>query len=187
MQHDDLKISHLVEAISLNNDKLAYKNLFVALYPKLKVFIMGFLKDVEISEEFAGDVMITLWRNRATLTEIKNIKVYAFVIAKNLCIDHLRKGNIHLVGLDNQTDFLSDFETPEKILVTKELEMKIQQCINSLPPQFKLVFHLIKEERMSYKEAANILNISVKTVDAQLVNALKRIAFLLKKEYNILR
>lgn len=187
MQSDDLKISRLIEAISLNNDKLAFKGLYFVLYPKLKAFINGFVKNSEISEELADDVMITLWRNRATLMKVRNVKVYSFVMAKNLCVDHFRKGKLLLTELNDEMDFVSAFETPEQILVTKELRTKIQQGLNSLPPQCKLVFHLIKEERLSYKEAGEVLEISVKTVDAHLVAALKKIALFLKKEYNLIR
>lgn len=187
MQSDVANLTRLLEAIAVNNDKLAFKSLYFVLYPKLKVFINGFLKNSELSEELADDVMVTLWRNRSTLLKVKNIKVYAFVIAKNLCLDHFRKGSLLLTELNDEIDFVASFDTPEQILVTQELKIKIEQGIDSLPNQCKLVFYLIKEESLTYKEAAEILNISVKTVDAHLVAALKKISIFLKKEYNLVR
>ena len=57
----------------------------------------------------------------------------------------------------------------------KTLSPIIEKAVNSLPPRCRLVFKLIKEDKLSYKEVAAILNVSVKTVDTQLNIALKKL------------
>ena len=69
---------------------------------------------------------------------------------------------------------------PESILITRELRSRIQDAIEQLPPRCKIIFKLIKEDGLSYKEVASIMEISVKTVDTQLYLALKKLAHLLE-------
>ena len=76
-------------------------------------------------------------------------------------------------------------ETPEQLLITAELKLALEESINQLPPRAKMVFKLIKEDGLSYKDVASILDISVKTVDAHLVTALKKIAVLINKEFHL--
>ena len=92
-----------------------------------------------------------------------------------------------IVSLDDfEYEFTSTYIGPEDAILTSELVQKIQSVVNELPPRCKLVYKLAKEDKLRYKEIADILNISVKTVDNQLSTALKRIAaainFRLKKD-----
>ncbi|HEX6914237.1 MAG TPA: sigma-70 family RNA polymerase sigma factor, partial [Chitinophagaceae bacterium] len=66
-------------------------------------------------------------------------------------------------------------ETPYDVLVTREMSGRMQQAIESLPPRCKMIFKLVREDGLQYKEVAGILNISVKTIDAQMAIAVKKI------------
>jgi RNA polymerase sigma factor (sigma-70 family) len=61
------------------------------------------------------------------------------------------------------------------LLLTAEMRNRIQQAVNQLPPRCKIIFKLIKEDGLKYREVAEILNLSVKTVDNQLATALRKI------------
>ena len=65
--------------------------------------------------------------------------------------------------------------TPEDILISKEKVEKINRAINSLPNKCKLAFKLVKENQLKYKEVSEILNISIKTLEAHLTTAMKKI------------
>jgi RNA polymerase sigma-70 factor (ECF subfamily) len=69
---------------------------------------------------------------------------------------------------------------PESQLMDKELMEAIDNTVDRLPDRCKMVFRLVKEDNLSYKQAAEVLNISPKTVQAQMVIALKRIKDALK-------
>ena len=71
--------------------------------------------------------------------------------------------------------FKSPFFNPAELLLSKEAVDKIMEAVNDLPPKCKLIFRLIKEDGLRYAEVASLLNISVKTVEAQMAIALKRI------------
>ncbi|WP_316814952.1 RNA polymerase sigma-70 factor [Pedobacter nyackensis] len=185
---DFSNIQALLYDISRNSSEVAYKKLFVLLFPALKRFACCFVKSAHIAEEIAADVMITLWRNRDELTEIRNIMVYSFVIAKNLSMNFLKResGKV-IVSLDDLDIRLeTDNSTPEQILISDELKNRLNQNIDALPPRCKLVFKLIRQDGMSYKEVAEVLGVSVKTVDAQLVIAVRRLAESVKKEFNLI-
>ncbi len=65
-------------------------------------------------------------------------------------------------------------------MFTAELRSQIEQAINALPPKTKLVFQMAKVEGMKYKEIAEILNISVNTIDNHIATAIKRLSETLK-------
>lgn len=180
-------LTDIVKEIAVHDSYIAYKKLFGLLFPSIKRFSYSLLKSPELAEEVASDVMITLWRRRETITSINNIKVYAFVIAKNLCLNILKKNSGgRIVSLDDiSVDLRVDNNTPEWILINDELRRSLNNAINELPTQCKIIFRLVKEDGLSYKEVAEILDISVKTVDSQLVIAARRLSVSIKKEFNL--
>lgn len=181
-------LTSLICDIALYDSESAYEKLFKSLFPALYRFCHCLLKSRELAEEVANDVMITLWKNRKKLPEVQNIKVYAFVIARNLCLNTLNKhSRRELIFLEDiEVQIVLDTLNPEQILINDELKKKLEQATEALPNRCKLVFKLIKEDGLSYKETAGILNISTKTVDAHLVTAVKKLTAVLKVEFNLM-
>lgn len=175
-------LAELISHIALHSSQAAYRQLFKMLYPSLYRFCYCLLKSRELAEETANDVMITLWRNRQRLGDIRNIKVYTFVIARNLSLNLLNRGIKHeRISLDDiKVDIVLDTLNPEQLLINGELKKRLENATSALPARSKLVFKLIKEDGLSYKETAEILNISVKTVDAHLATAVKKLTVFLK-------
>jgi RNA polymerase sigma-70 factor (ECF subfamily) len=68
---------------------------------------------------------------------------------------------------------------PYNLLVTSEMMQKMQQAVESLPPRCKMIFKLVREDGLKYKEVADILNISVNTIDVQMAIAIKKICTML--------
>lgn len=177
----------IAEEMALYSSETAYKKLFKLLFVPIMRFSQTLVKSTEVAEEIASEVLLKLWEKRTDLTQIDNIHCYAFVMARNLSLNMIKKNaRLISVSLDELTidDFL-DTATPERILINRELKLKIEESIQSLPEKGRMVFQLIKEDGFSYKEVAEILNISIKTVDAHLVSAVKKIAEILKKEYSL--
>jgi len=134
------------------------------------------LKNKQQAEEIASDVLFRLWQNKTELLEIENVKVYALTIARNLSLNWVR-----VISLDNiHTEENEKTLAPDQILINNQSHEELQLSINALPTRCKIVFKLIKEEGLSYKEVADVLNISPKTVDAHLVTAMKKLSESLK-------
>jgi len=174
----------LLQKIQYDDDQLAFKEFYQLLFFRLYQFAYTYVHSKVIAEEVVNDVFLTLWQKRKTLNSINNINVYLYVAVKNVSLNYLRKNNQTLsLSIDELTvDHLHLVPNPESVLITRELQLRIWQAIDQLPPRCKIIFKLIKEDKLSYKEVASILKVSVKTVDAQLYIALKKLAHILQPE-----
>ncbi|MEJ7770095.1 MAG: sigma-70 family RNA polymerase sigma factor [Chitinophagaceae bacterium] len=172
-----IEINALVCNIAINNSESSYKKLFELLFPSLFRLSFCMLKCREYAEEVASDVMFRLWQKRIELLQVENVTVYALVIARNLSLNLLKANRSGVtISLDElKTGFVKECLSPEQILINSQERHALQNSINALPTRCKLVFKLIKEEGLSYKEVAQVLNISAKTVDAHLVTAMKKL------------
>ena len=168
----------LVARIALNDDGAAYKQLFLHYHPRLLSFSFAITHCKESSEEVVSDVFINIWQGRRRLTEVLNLRVYLYVSTKNVALKYLmqqqKKNALSLDALE--LDMESPHYNPEEQLISAELLAKFEQAVSDLPPRCKIIFKLIKEDGLRYKEIAEILDISVKTIDNQLAIALARIA-----------
>jgi len=160
-----------------NDDQLAYRQLFMQFYNKLSRFVMGFTKSKELTEEIVSDVFINVWRRRKNIQEIMNLKLYLYVSAKNITFNYLKKlHRENLTDLDSvEIEPEDPFADPGAAMITREMNLKLKAAINDLPPRCKLIFTLIKEDGLTYKQTATLLGISESTVENQLSIALKKI------------
>lgn len=175
----------MIWKIAEEDCSVSYKALFKFLYPKVFRFAFNYIKQAERAEEIAGDVLFQLWEKRADAVYIKNIEVYSFVLARNKALNELRQRKPDLSLDDIDIDLHFHEQTPENLLISQELVARINAAVSKLPPRAKMVYQLVKEEGLSYKEAAQILDISAKTVDAHLVSAMSKIMELLSKDSDL--
>ncbi len=176
-----LPMQLLLQKIQDEDDQQAFKQLYQLLFFRLYQFAYSYVRSKESAEEVVNDVFLSLWQNRGTLNSINNINVYLYVAIKNASLNYLRKKNHALPSSidDLAVPHLHFVLNPELIMITRELQSQIQGAIEQLPPRCKIIFKLVKEDGLSYKEVSVILGISVKTVDAQLYIALKKLANIL--------
>jgi RNA polymerase sigma-70 factor (family 1) len=160
------------------NDQLAYKDLFELYYDKLFRLALLMTRSRELSEEIVSDVFINVWRRRERIREIENLRLYLYVAVKNTSLNYLaqltKTDHVSLEDIDFEPQ--QPYSNPADLLITKEMNQRIYKAIQNLPPRCKIIFKLIKEDGLSYKEAAEILHLSVATVDNQLVLAIKKIS-----------
>lgn len=159
-------------------DQQAFRQLFNFYSKKLIHFATSIVKSEEAAREVVDEVFIRIWRNRGSIGRIHNLRVYLYTASKNAALNYLSSRARE--NLSDPFDFfaihLSDANAcPEKKLINSELLKKINEAINSLPPRCRMVFKLIREDGLSYKEVGEVLNISPKTVDAQMVIAIRQI------------
>ena len=164
-----------------NDDLKAFELLFYALNNKLIKFCILYIHQKEAAEEIVSDLFVKCWENRKNLTEIVNPETYLFVAVKNQSLNYLKKySNIHLVQIESsdKVEFINTYD-PAKELERKELHFLLDQAISTLPQQACIIFKLIKEDGMKYKEVAEIMNISPRTVQTQLFRAIKKLSIIL--------
>jgi RNA polymerase sigma-70 factor (family 1) len=170
------KINYLQEQIARYDDKFAYKELFVSFYNPLLRFALT-LVSKEQAEEIVSDVFIHVWEKRKRIDSISNLKVYLYKAVKNTALNYIAKQNrnsttdIDEAGVELQSIYFD----PEQLLITAEMISRIRNAIEQLPPKCKLIFKLVKEDELKYREVAEILSISLKTVENQITIALRKI------------
>lgn len=175
----------LWKKICRNDDMLAFEQLHSIYYASLCNFAFNYLKDRQLCEEVISDVFVALWQKRKELEEVRNIRSYLYTCSKNLSIDTIRKNAIRIQPDTN----CFEIEIPEiedsflSPLEMKEFRTKMNEAIEQLPPQCKLIFKMLVNDQLAYKEIAEILNLSRKTVEAQISIAYKKITAALKKIY----
>ncbi|HMU47903.1 MAG TPA: sigma-70 family RNA polymerase sigma factor [Chitinophagaceae bacterium] len=170
------QIRRLLSAISLNNDQTAYKELFILLHSRLKQFAFSILKSGEEAEELVSDIFIGIWEKRNHLTSIETPLLYFYKTAKNLAYNRINKMKKQPISADDWfIQFHSIYFDPEKLMVTEEMMRQIRNAVNELPPRCKLIFKLVKEDGLKYREVAELLNLSIKTIEAQMAIALRRL------------
>ena len=172
---------HNYKSLIAHGDQRKFSQLMELTSEELLWFAIGFLKNKEIAEEIVSDVYVKIWNNRSHLEEIINLKSYLFICVRNGCLSHLRKvRNEKIIYTDsiNEYSFLP-VEGPEDSLIEKEIIEQIYAAIETLPCKCKLAFTLAKINGLKYREIAEVLEITEKTVNNHLVLAVKKITELL--------
>lgn len=184
LENEDIK--RLLSAIAFTNDQAAYKELFVLLHSRLKQFAYSILKSQEEAEELVSDLFIKVWQKRDQLTTIESPLLYFYTTAKNLAYNRLnkQKRQQNLQPEEWLVHLNSIYFDPEQLMMTEEMMRQIRQAVNSLPPRCRIIFKLVKEDGLKYKEVAELLQLSVKTIEAQMAIALRRLGKCMHLEIN---
>jgi len=168
--------------ICLESDINAFEQLYRFLYSRLIRFSVYYVGDKQAAEDLVTEVFVKCWENRTSGTSILNPESYLFIAVKNQSLKYLKKNSsvtfIDLVDVDEDVSVTA--QTPQYILERKELHKQLNLAIESLAPQAREVFRLIKEGGMKYKEVAEMLNISPRTVQTQLFRAIAKLRLILK-------
>lgn len=173
--------NELIDRISRGNT-IAFGKFYDIHFRKVFQFARCFVKPVFLCQEIVSDVFISIWQNRTNLPEIDHIPSYLFTITRNKALDYLDKAS-------RMPEFTSDIpigipvsgSDPENIYIYSEMEEFINKAVDELPERCKLIFLMSREGKLRYKDIARILSISEKTVQAQIITAMKKIADALKK------
>jgi RNA polymerase sigma-70 factor (ECF subfamily) len=188
--YEDLHISELQHRIAAFEDPLAFKELFRRFQPALKKFAYSISHSAEEAEEAVDDVFIRVWMKRKTLDHIHNLKLYLYIAARNFSINQLKSHRqfqpLQIEQL--RTEIESIAANPQQLMMSRELESRLLEAVNGLPPQCKTIFKLVKEDGLKQKEVAELLHLQPKTVENQVAIALKKIAVVLsdyQKEHMI--
>lgn len=169
----------LLRRITEENDKHAFRSLYEIMHKSLYEFALAIVKVREPAEEITADVFIRLWerRNMPEYSRIRSCRLYLFMCVKNASLNYLRD-NKRSELLDLDAISLADWKletNPEELMITAEMAVCLNRAISELPAKCGVIFRLVKEEGLTYKEAAQLLDVSEKTVENQIGIALKKI------------
>jgi RNA polymerase sigma-70 factor (family 1) len=164
--------------ISKSDDQQAFQVIFELYFEQLLNFSVGYVKQSDVAEDILADMFIRLWENRQKLHTIENFDAYVFTSVKNQSLKHIEKKQRQTgkpLDEENLHQKMVDNYTPETEYEFKELNRKFNEAVEQLPDQCKRTFQLVKQDKLKYKDVAEILGISIKTVDAHVVKAVRRL------------
>ncbi|HCM77338.1 MAG TPA: RNA polymerase sigma-70 factor [Cytophagales bacterium] len=165
-----------------SNRKKKFELLFKDLFKPLCGFSMKYIGEMEEAKSLVHEVFISLWEKFETLPEDTNHRSYLYTAVRNRSLNYIRDRK-KLVGLED----ISEQGTEEtNAFEVRELEKEIELAINTLPEKCRMVFEMSRYEELKYAEIAQKMNISVKTVEAQMSKALSVLRQALAKYLSIL-
>jgi len=163
-----------------NGDELAFEKIFKSNHSQIIGFCNQFITDWDKSKSLAQEAFINLWLNREKIETINGIKAFLYTYAKSSCLNYIRHRKIISKYEDSQLQSKEDQLNREVLesfdfnsLEFTELEELIMKSISELPDQCRRVFMMSRFEGKKNKEIADDLNISVKSVEANMTRALK--------------
>lgn len=161
----------------LLRDITSFENLFRSQHAKLLLSAYRILNDKAKAEDVVQDVFLKLWQKREEIPVLENLPAYLHRAVTNHAINIYKQQYRKLVEsteeISEQTDAVST--EADNAILAKELNEKIEYAISTMPDSSRGVFMLSRFEEMSYKEIAERLEISVKTVEKHMSNALKHL------------
>lgn len=178
--HDDILLLKLIK----ESDEQAFKYLFDAHFVSLCRYINVYLDNYADSEELALEIFMHIWENRNRLEIKLSLKAYLFQAARNRSLNALRDRKAVGPLSEELQDCLASTDYPA--LEMEELDRLIREAVDTLPEKCKEVFLKSRQKNLSNQEIATAMNISVKTVEAQITKALKLIRKYLGEGYSYL-
>ncbi|MCF8381014.1 MAG: RNA polymerase sigma-70 factor [Bacteroidales bacterium] len=161
--------------IKINNSSLSDPKTFEALFREffkpLTHYSLKMVNDLDSAKEIVHTVFISLWENREKISLDIPIRSYLYTAVHNRSLNFIRNNKKFYKG-DFSDIELTSGENEDKI-IEAETDSRITDAINSLPPRCSEIFKLSRLEGKKYKEIANDLGISIKTVEIQMSKALK--------------
>jgi RNA polymerase sigma-70 factor (ECF subfamily) len=153
------------------------EKIFTGWFGNLYTYAFSMLRDEVMAEEVVQSVFCRIWEKKEQLQVHTSLKAYLYGSVYHECVNWLRqKKNIqrHRVHVLRSSDGAATDNAAGRAELG-ELEKKLRQALDELPEQCRNIFYLSRFGELKYREIAGLLNLSVKTVEAQMSKALKRL------------
>jgi RNA polymerase sigma-70 factor (ECF subfamily) len=154
------------------------ESIFHQYYSPLCNYATKVISSSTIAEDIVQDLFVQLWENKKKLDSIENTEYFLLRATKYKCIDYLRTKRINSeIPIEDLPEIIY---TENKKINEEDIEPLFYYYTSKLPPKTREIFLLSRKSGLTYKEIANDLNISVKTVENQMSRALRIMRELLK-------
>jgi len=158
----------------IKKDKAAFELVFKKYFKNLHAYAFTILKDDEMAEEMVQQVFFKLWERSENLSFNSSIQAYLYKAVYHESLNYLKHRKVRSAHqLHIAYSMNTQGEQASKKVITKELETRLRTALNALPEQCRTIFQMSRFEELKYREIADRLNLSVKTVENQMGKALK--------------
>jgi RNA polymerase sigma-19 factor, ECF subfamily len=163
----------------------SFEVLFRTYYKELCNYVYQYFNDKDTAEEIVQDLFYKLWVKKETLIIRKSVRSYLYKSAYNNTMLLLREKNTRkMTDVIPENAEMIPVNEPDELLQASELEIAVQSTMSSMPKKVRRIFELSRFEGLKYKEIADRLSISIKTVEANMGKALKLFRKKLKEYYD---
>jgi RNA polymerase sigma-70 factor (family 1) len=184
MQKQDFKNDAEALIKMAEGDMTAYRFLFYRHFTDLCNFLLIYLHSKELSEEIALEIFTFVWEKRESLQIKVSFKSFLFASAKNKAISYYRKEQKRIFSLFDAKQSLSlEDAYSQNFLENNELRELINSAVGKLPDKSRQIYLLAWEENLSYKEIAEQMGITTKTVENHIGIALRKLRETLNPYY----
>lgn len=164
---------------AFEDDHKAYKELFYEFYPSLCIFAGRYISSSDACEDIVQEVFFSIWKNRKSLNIHSSFRNFLVTSVRNRCLDYLRRESTHNMYVENFNSSVTSL-SPGDVYTMKELEEMVKTALQKLPPKIKSAFEMSRTQNMTYNEIAIEMDISPKTVESYISQALKKLRIELK-------
>lgn len=156
-----------------HGDEAAYDAVFRQWYEPLCHYACRLADgDMDEAEDLVQQAFVKLWEYRNQLQVTWSLKAYLYKTVHNACLNRLRSRAVQSKYLEFNAQQLETMHTPPDD-TSPELLERFQRAMDALPPQCRHIFELSRFEALKYREIAEQLGISIKTVETQMGKALR--------------
>ena len=171
----------------LEGDESAFDEIMKELFDNLVFFIDRFVHDIHVAEDIAIDAFSDLVVNKHRYNFKVTLKTYLFMLGRSRALNYIKyRKVIDFVELTEADKASSEQETLEELVLADERKRVVNNALNALPDDMRVVIHLIYFEDLSYDEAAKVMKKNRKQVDNLLYRAKKELRIILGKDGELL-
>ena len=171
----------------LNGDESAFDEIMKELFDNLVFFIDRYVHDIHAAEDIAIDAFSDLVVNKHRYNFKVTLKTYLFMLGRSRALNYIKHRKvINFVELTKADNISAEQETLEEVILSDERKRIVNNALNSLPDDMRVVVHLIYFEDLSYDEAAKVMKKNCKQVDNLLYRAKKELRIILGKDGELL-
>jgi RNA polymerase sigma-70 factor (ECF subfamily) len=154
----------------------AFEELFKTWFKSLHAYARVMLEDEMLAEEAVQQVFFRIWERKERFRVHTSVKAFLYRAVYNECMNYLKRQKYktrHADHVMHSDKTKVNYENPLMRVERAELEVQLQKALNELPLQCRNIFYLSRFDELKYRQIAEQLGLSIKTVEAQMGKALK--------------
>lgn len=164
---------HILQRLC-EGDMSAMETLYIRHAPQVKSFVSAIIKDSEETDDIVQDIFLKIWEERSTVSHAKSFKSYLFTMTRNTVYNRLKHKKVVTKFAGAESRKTGQDEIEDRI-ITKDLLQHVNAEMDKLTEQQKIIYELKRNSDMTYKEIADKLGISPKTVQYHMNNILSKL------------
>ena len=187
--------SDAVRAKEVRPAVMSFESVYRECGDRVLNLVYRFTRDEEVARDLTQDIFIRVYQNLSSFREESRVTTWVYRIAVNHCLNYLKHARrrrwINMLNrtlgevVKNEDDALpmntrSNDPGPDQIVENDERDRIILRAIESLPVKYRVPFQLYRDEEMSYREIADVMNISLSAVETRIHRARKQLIVLLR-------